>query len=38
MVSNIRDKREVRARLGQKTIGENFREILLNFFRKILEK
>jgi hypothetical protein len=38
IMSNIKDKKEVRARLGKKTVGENVRESLWNFCRKVLAK
>ncbi|GEM_PF-5482880 len=38
IVNNIRDKNEVRARLGKKTVKENMRESLWNFCRKVLQK
>ena len=38
MVGNIKDKREVRSRLGKKTISENVRESIWNFCKKVLQK
>ena len=38
MVGNIKSKKEVRARLGKKTVGENVRMGLLQFFQKVLAK
>lgn len=35
---NIRDKKSIRTRLGKKTVGENVRESLWNFAKKILRK
>jgi hypothetical protein len=38
MVNNIKDKREVRARLGKRTVKESMREGLWSFCKKILQK
>lgn len=38
MVSNIKDKKEVRARLGKRTVKESMRESLWNLCRKMLQK
>lgn len=38
MVGSIKDKRQVRARLGKKTVGENVREKLWQFFKRVLAK
>lgn len=38
IVGSIKDKKQVRARLGKKTVSENVREGLWNFCKKVLAK
>ncbi len=38
MVGNIQNKKEVRMRLGKKTVGESMRNTIWIFVKKVLKK